>query len=202
MRNAVFCDGFNLYHAISSGPCPSKYKWLDLRKLASAFIKSSDEITRIFYFSSLAVWDEKKVERHRLYIRALKSDGVQVILGAFRRKEVRCRLCKGDFLTYAEKETDVNIAIRLFQEAIADSFDTALIISGDSDLLPAIRAVKETFPMKRVGVVIPPGRQAELLKQETDFHMKIKEHHLESCQFPDAIKQKDGSILHKPKSWS
>lgn len=101
---------------------------------------------------------------------------------------------------FEEKQTDVNIAIKLFQTAIADLYDTALIVSGDSDLIPAIEAVKQTFPDKRVTVVIPIGRRAEALKHAAHAHMKMKVKHLATSQFEDRI-QKGDLILTRPISW-
>ena len=75
------------------------------------------------------------------------------------------------------------------------------IISGDSDLIPSIEAVKTLFPHKQIGVIIPIGRRAELLKQKCDFHMKIKEKHLKSSILPDIIPLKDNKKLVCPKSW-
>ena len=95
----------------------------------------------------------------------------------------------------------MNIAIKLFQLSINDVYDTAIIVSGDSDLLPAINAVKKTFPAKLIGVVIPQGRQAEALKHATDFHIRLKEHHLSTCQFPGVINVGDGRQLKEPVSW-
>ncbi len=199
-RIAVFVDGFNLYHAIDAVPALHKYKWLDLAKLARCFVLPSDEVKAVFYFTAYATWAPEKVEKHKNYVRALEWEGVKPVFGQFRRKDKRCPKCRQPYNTFEEKETDVNIAIRLFQTAISDLYDTAIIISGDSDLIPAIEAVKQTFPNKKIIVVIPIGRRAEALKQTAHGHMKLKVHHLESCQFQSVI-NKDGVTLKRPDSW-
>lgn len=110
--------------------------------------------------------------------------------------------CYGkSYTTFEEKRTDVNIAIYLFKLAIQDKFDKAYIISGDSDLIPSIEEVKILFPHKQIGVIIPIGRRAELLKLKCDFHMKIKEKHLKSSILPDIIPLKDNKQLVCPESW-
>jgi uncharacterized LabA/DUF88 family protein len=96
----------------------------------------------------------------------------------------------------------VNIAIHLFRLAIEDRYDTALIISGDSDLIPSIKAVKATFPSKKIGVLIPIGRRAEELKANCDFNIKIREKNLSRCIFDDPLEMRDGSHLKKPSTWS
>lgn len=114
-----------------------------------------------------------------------------------------CRICGKEYSTFEEKQTDVNIAITLFQEAINNEFDTAIIISGDSDLIPAIDGIKKIFPAKEIGLVIPIGRRANELKNVCDFHMKMKEKHLRSSQFPDSIviDPAKNVVLNRPPTW-
>ncbi len=134
-------------------------------------------------------------------IKALKYNGVEVIYGKFRKVDKTCRICKKTYQTYEEKQTDVNIAIQLFRSAIQDEYDTAMIVSGDSDLIASIEAVKTTFPNKQVGIIIPIGRRAELLKQTADFHMKIKEKHLKSSVFDRNVQIDDNTRIICPSSW-
>ena len=47
------------------------------------------------------------------------------------------------FTTYEEKETDVNIALKIFEDWIYDNYDKAIIVSWDSDIIPAIRRINE-----------------------------------------------------------
>src|SRR5215469_10766422 len=108
---------------------------------------------------------------------------------------------KGTFWSFEEKQTDVNIALSLFQLAVADRYDKAVIISGDTDLLPAVKAVRSTFPSKHLGVVIPIGRASEDFKKQADFHYKMREQHLASSRFSDVIALKDKSLLKCPDTW-
>jgi len=185
---------------MDSNPGYRKYKWLNLAKFSKCFIAPSDSITEIFYFTSYVTWNPGKLARHQIYVKALQLVGVKPIFGAFRMKDTTCRLCHKQYQIPEEKQTDVNIAIKLFQTATTDLWDTAIIISGDSDLIPAIEAVKTTFPTKKVGVVIPIGRRAEELKLVTDFHKKVKQKHLQTCQFDDTITI-DDTVLQRPASW-
>jgi len=208
MSRIVFLvDGFNLYHALDYSPNAShpkrynRYKWLSLTKLARAYITAKDTIAGIYYFTTLATWDPNKVARHKLFIKANELEGVQVVYGEFKRKQKHCNLCHRYFWTVEEKQTDVNIALKLFQLAVQDVYDKAIIISGDTDLLPSVKAVQATFPTKTIGVVIPIGRASEDFKNNADFHFKMKEHQLQASRFPDTILLKDGSKLECPPSW-
>jgi uncharacterized LabA/DUF88 family protein len=200
-RIAFFVDGFNLYHSLDSDPPYYKYKWLNLNKLAHCFVTSHDKVDKVFYFTTYTTWDQVKLGKHQTYVRALQSVGVEVVFGAFRYVDKTCRICHKQYKTFEEKQTDVNIAIKLFQTAVQDMWDTAIIISGDSDLIPAIQAVKTTFLSKKIGIAIPIGRRAEELKQVVDFHMKLKEKHLATSQFEDEIIIDGGAKLSRPSTW-
>jgi len=58
-----------------------------------------------------------------------------------------------------------------------------------------------TFPSKQIGIVIPIGRRAEELKKVADFHKKLKQKHLETCQFDDTINIDKIHILKRPGTW-
>jgi uncharacterized LabA/DUF88 family protein len=198
----VFIDGFNLYHAINVNPKYHKYKWLDLTKLANLYITKNEKIVNILYFTALALWNQSKVKKHKLFIRANEFKSVNVIYGEFKKRDKFCNVCKKRYQTFEEKQTDVNIAIQLFKLSIENKYDKAIIISGDSDLLPSINAVRKTFPNKQIGVIIPIGRRAEALKQVCDFYMKMKEKHLASATFEQSIKINDKEFLVCPPEWS
>ena len=155
-------------------PSCRKYKWLNLRKLSKSFVSPEDSICSIFYFTAYTTWNQAKIERHKIYVRALRSVNVKIILGAFRPKDRICRECGKRYRSFVEKRTDVNISTKLFQTAINDIWDKAMVISGDSDLVPAIESVKTEFPGKQICVIIPIGRRAEELKQVSDSHIKLK----------------------------
>lgn len=200
-RIVFFIDGFNLYHALAEKPEYYKYKWIDLFKLANCFIKKTEKIVGIYYFTALATWDLKKMAKHKTLIKALELRNVNIVYGEFKRKDKFCRRCRNRYQTFEEKQTDVNIAIYLFELAIRDIYDTAIIVTGDSDLIPAIKAVRKTFPSKKIGIIIPIGRRSEDLKANTDFHIKMKEKHLRSSMFEDVIKLNDTEELKRPSTW-
>ncbi|MDP8216117.1 MAG: NYN domain-containing protein [Candidatus Kaelpia imicola] len=203
LKKRIIClvDGFNLYHALADNLAYRKFKWLNLRKLCESFISDDEVVENIFYFSAYARWDPKKVARHKIYIEALQLVNVQSILSEFKHKDKRCRKCGKIYKTYEEKQTDVRIAITLFQKAIDDKFDKAIIISADSDLIPAIEAVKGMFLAKEIKLLIPITRRAEALKIAVDNYSKIKTKHLASCQFDDSIILSSGKVITRPAEW-
>ena len=198
----AFVDGFNVYHSISGKH--DEYKWLDYNALANAFVaKSKERLSKVYYFSAFAVWSPDKVARHKSYIKALEHAGVEVVLGKFKRVTKSCRgLCKQQYRTFEEKETDVNIALYMLELAVKEKFDKALVFSGDSDLIPAVKAVRRIAPQKQIQVVIPYGRSSQDLKNACDTSAKIKLKHLQRSQFPDEIDDGRGCVLKRPASWT
>ena len=100
-----------------------------------------------------------------------------------------------------EKMTDVNIAVELLEDAFQDRFDTALLISADSDLVPPVLAVKRLFPKKRVVTVFPPGRSSQALKQCSDAFFVLGRAKLAVSQLPETIRKPDGVLLQRPSQW-
>lgn len=194
-------DGFNLYHSLHNERKYHKYKWLNLTDFVKKFIPSNESITGIYYFTALAVWSQSKIKKHKLFIRAQEYYGVEVIYGEFRKKDRTCRLCNRQYQTFEEKQTDVNIVVKLIELSIRDEYDKAIIFSGDSDLVPVITSIRKLFPQKKVGIVIPIGGRAEILKQNADFHMKMKEKHLMTSQLPRDVDIGNSVIISSPQDW-
>lgn len=202
MRVVFFVDGLNVYHVLARHKKYHKYKWLNLKLLAEFFISKKDHLEEVLYFTTYTPWSLTKQARHRLYVQALSDAGVNPIEGQFKLKDKRCRTCKKWYKTYEEKKTDVNIASYLFHYAINDKYDKAIIVSGDSDLIPAIKLVKLNFLEKQIGLVVPITGRAEDLKQSVDFYMKMKEKHLASSLFSRKITLKDGRDISCPSEWT
>jgi len=178
---------------------------LNYHKLAELVVGTEDIVSSVYFFTTFARWkwkqDSGTKRRHRQYVKALRSAKVEVIQGRFLRADERCPLCRDFYPNHVEKRTDVNIALRLLGDAIEDIFDKAVIVSADSDLLPAIAAVHHHTPGKEVGVMFPIGRTSFDLRQHADFRLKMPEKLLGQSQFPDAI-QVDSITLRRPDSWT
>jgi len=198
MRVCFFVDGFNLYHSLKE--FTPQYRWLNLWKLCKRFTKSEETVAGVYYFSAFANWNPEKEERHRLYIRALRNEGVIPVLGKFKKITRHCSFCKQNYPTHEEKQTDVNIAMYLFECAFKNAFDRAVIISGDSDLIPPIQKIQENFASKKVGVIAPVGRKTKELKEVADFFIKMRSAHLKDSLFPRQYPIGD-EILEAPADW-
>jgi uncharacterized LabA/DUF88 family protein len=200
-RAAFYVDGFNLYHSLKSSSRSTACRWLDVRSLCQAFLSRREKLERVLYFTALTTWDRPKVERHTKLITALEATGVEIVMGKFKQKQRLCTACGQRYLSVEEKETDVNIAVRLIRDAVRDEFDTAFLMTGDSDLIPALRIMRELFPGKDLVVVFPFNRVTEALKREASRYMRVRLHHLEAHRFAKVVRTRDGRQIACPDSW-
>lgn len=97
--------------------------------------------------------------------------------------------------------TDVNIAIEMLSDTFEDLYDTALLISADSDLSGAIKKIKKLFPNKRIVVAFPPDRFSFTLKQLANASFIIGRKKLADSVFPNKVIKETGFILKKPDKW-
>ncbi len=199
-RYCFYIDGFNVYYALQRNPAYRKYKWLNYRKLAESVVYANDTIAGIFYFTTLVRWHPENVGRHKIYISALRSVGVEIVHGRFLEKSIKCHQCRQNFKTHEEKQTDVNIALKVLGDAVDGLYDKAMIISADSDLLPVIKSVQHHAPEKEIGVMFPIGHSSFELRQNASFRRKMSEKLLQDCQFPDKVKVGD-KIISRPDNW-
>jgi uncharacterized LabA/DUF88 family protein len=211
-RVGFLVDGFNLYHSLveAQRDAGSKTtKWLDLKRLCSSYLALAGQIAgeraeleRIYYFSASPTHrSQDKINRHALYVRCLRATGIDVQLGRFKKKTVHCNWCNRDFFTHEEKETDVAIATKLFEICHLDQADMTILMTGDTDLAPAVISCKQLFPSKPVLFAFPYKRtNTELVKIAPEsFSIKLKSY-LRS-QFPDLLVLPDGTRLRKPSVW-
>lgn len=100
------------------------------------------------------------------------------------------------YTTQEEKKTDVNIAINLLEDAYQDKFDTAILISWDNDISPAVESVKKAFPNKKVKVILPIGTRSRSLSLLCDEVIEMKEEDIANSLFPDVV-----YWIQKPEWW-
>ena len=111
------------------------------------------------------------------------SSRVTVIRGAFVHRG-------RDGNRHEEKQSDVNLAYKLTADAYTDAFDSAVIISGDTDFLRLIRTLSRTFPRKSFIIASPPGRKnrlAQQLAEEGLQQLTISREMLSEAQLPPIV---------------
>jgi uncharacterized LabA/DUF88 family protein len=161
------------------------------------------ELRRVRYFTARVRDDPDGVRRQSVYLDALSTYCEKVIRveGRFQEKKRSCGSCGARWIGYEEKETDVNISAALIEDAVLDFYDTALLISGDTDLRPAVASVKRLRPRKLVFVGFPPRRYSARLAQAVDAYIRIGHDKVRNAQLPPKIVTKGGITLQRPEHW-
>jgi len=199
-RVVVYIDGFNLYFGMTQ--TYKDIKWLNVELLAKNILKPHQTLVAVKYFTSLVSNNPQKEKRQREYLSAIQTTNSEIIYGNYKSKAKSCSRCKHTWNDNEEKMTDVNIAVQMLSDAMDDLFDMAMLISGDSDLVPPINAIHSKFPYKRVMVAFPPNRHNVSVKNVSKGNLIIGRPMLKKSQFPDLILiQKNGYKLYKPIEW-
>lgn len=229
MRTAFFVDGYNVFYGLLAG---TPYKWLNLKGLLNhvAYIENPQtSVISVEYFTSsvkpeLATRGIASKEAQDTYVRALKAHNVTVHYGRHKlepakaprfinRKTGADRQDKVDIWKLEEKETDVHIAISMYRTAARQANHQCLeqikqlvLVSSDTDMTPALRAIREDFPDMKIGVILP--HRAELnrpspgsLKEHSHWMRRvITSEELQAHQLPARVPTHKAPAI-KPDYW-
>jgi uncharacterized LabA/DUF88 family protein len=98
-----------------------------------------------------------------------------------------------------EKGSDVNLASHLVRDACKQAFETAVIVTNDSDLAEPVRIVRDELNLP-VGILNPHPQHSTELKRVATFLKRIRQSDLIASQLPDVLSDSKGPI-RKPSSW-
>lgn len=205
----VYVDGFNLYFGILQGS--PDLKWLNLPSFMD-FLRPDEEVVGVRYFTALV--DPQKHQsisrdRQKRYLQALGScSRIKVVSGKYQMREVSCRArCRERYEVPEEKKTDVGIAVHMISDAIDKLMDRIILVSGDSDLEPAVEWIRKRYPAIRITVYIPqvPG-ESKQRRNDTYSRMGVDAKPLPAgdlhrFQFPDKVDLGSGRSVERPKEW-
>lgn len=229
MRTACFVDGYNLFYGLLAG---TPYKWLDLPSVLSHIVRvehPESTINGISFFTSgvkpsLASRGIASKEAQDTYLRALIARDVQVFYGRHQLESGKAprfinkqtpasRTDQVEVWKLEEKETDVHIAISMYRLVSREAqlpperrTQQIVLVSGDTDMTPALKALREDFPNLRIGVILPhrEGIQRTVpgsLKKYADWMRHVvTEIELADHQFPPRIPTHKKPAL-KPAYW-
>ncbi|RTZ67563.1 MAG: NYN domain-containing protein [Aquificaceae bacterium] len=135
-RVIIFIDGSNIFHAIRA--LNIKIDYSKLVKLLS----DGKYLIRAYYYSSMPrvedverdtpEWDS--LMRQRKFITELKNMGIKPRIANLRK------LATGEWL---EKEVDIMLATDMLALAFKNAYDTAILVSGDSDFCYTVETIQD-----------------------------------------------------------
>ena len=205
MKLNIYIDGFNLYYGCLKN---TPYRWLDVHKMCK-FLFPNDEIVKIKYFTApikvrMNDNDPEKPNRQQIYLRTLRTIPIlETIEGVFLKHKVSMKLANKDgyalVIKNEEKGTDVNIATHLIDDAHNNTFEKAVVISNDSDLVTPIKII--TGVIKLPVTVISPFRKNNIqLKTVATDIKQIRKGLLRVSQFEDKLIDGVGDFS-VPEKW-
>lgn len=102
-----------------------------------------------------------------------------------------------------EKQSDVNLALQVYHDAITGQIDHAVIVTNDTDIAPALEMLRAHTNVL-IGVVVPTTNHTrppntDLVKLAHWTRRHINSNELAGCQLPRVIQGKRPTT--KPESW-
>lgn len=207
MTTAVYIDGLNLYYGLAK---PLDCKWVDIQTYFEKFF-SSEDVQRIYFCEALVSGPNRANQLE--YFRALSTlPKVEILQGKMKKKERTCyvRGCSGygvsRFDDNEEKHTDVAIAITMVRDALEGTYEKQVLVSADTDLLPAVKMVRQRRPGIRVHLFIPSLDMKRILGAESVGREVFRSHRpnaelFVNCQFPSRLSDDSGVFINRPATW-
>ncbi len=206
-RVIVYVDGFNFYFglrdiALKDGRW-KKFYWLDVVAFFEKMLNDRQELVEVNYFSARP-HAAAASKRQDLFFSANKLNAkFRLILGAYLKKEKPCPFCKKTITTYEEKETDVRIATQMINDVYKDRCDITIIVSADSDMMPAVELIREIAPGHKIFVYFPPFRHSISLSNSCDGERKLSDYkaRFNQSMLPETITLFNGTVIGRPNNW-
>lgn len=213
-RTSFLIDGLNLYHSLKNasndlGLMSTGKKWLNIRSMCESYLAAiggNAQLEQLYYYSAFATHrnalDPGVLGSQKNYINCLKSTGLTVEMFRFKKRTIVCPNCIRTFKRREEKQTDVAIGAKLLELLILDKCDTVIIVSGDTDVIPAVRTAQSLFAHKQVGFLLPYKRLNQgLVDLAPRLHFAIRKETYTRHQFPDPFVLPSGKTIKKPAEW-
>lgn len=202
-RLIVYVDGFNLYHGLHDAT-KRELLWLDLVALAKS-LRPNSSLVQVKYFTAMVLGDPDAQSRQDRYISAVRTlhpGSFTPVIGKYMSKRRRCHECDARWVTYEEKQTDVNIAVHLVADVAAQRADTYMLITADTDVIPAIQTARRLDPRSTIIAQFPPRRESKALKRMLPSSRQITLARIRDAQMPDLVEAPNGMSFARPEKWS
>jgi len=135
-RLTIIIDGSNFYHRLKKVGLRSLLTF-DYRAFSTLLIRDRQLFSAGYYIG--AIREEEGNEKTKMLMSNQRR-----LTG--RLRNCGYKICFGDIIKtdgiYHEKGVDVRMAVDLLVGAYEDTYDTAILISSDTDLIPALTKVR------------------------------------------------------------
>lgn len=184
----VYVDGVNFYYGLKKNHKWRRFYWLDVVKFFELFMKPDQELVRVKYFSAKPDNVEKALRQNAFFQANKENPKFQLMLGKYLRKNIRCYNCGCQIQTYEEKESDVRLATQIVNDANNHNCDVAIVVSADSDMIPAVELALKAGT--KVFVYFPPFHYSNSLSNISTsrvINLERYESRFRHCILPDTV---------------
>jgi len=220
-KNAIaYLDGFNFYYGVYfNNPRTQSLKWIDYVKFCELLLPKYN-VTKVKFFTTkiMSLGDPNRPVRQQSFWRGLQAvngSRIEIVEGSFRTDPKRMPIARFPndkprniaieqkiwAMKTEEKGSDVNLAAHLVYDACNNAFDTAMVVSNDSDLAEALKIVMQ-LSKKNIILVNPfsirKRRPVAALRNLNPVIKQVRIGLLRSSQLPDPIPETN---IHKPQEW-
>lgn len=226
LKSIIYIDGYNLFYGCLKH---SGDKWLDLHELFFERILRSQnpasELVGIKFFTAdikakVASNGDAAMAAQNAYHRALCTlygDKLTIIKGYYSLEKARLLAYRKppdkehrvDVWRLEEKQSDVRMALEGYRDAARGTAEQLIFVSNDTDLAPALEAIREDFGNRHeIGVILPirksekhhrPGNE-QLSRHANWTRSHILPEELSCSQLPEKVPTNKKPIL-KPEYW-
>jgi len=200
LPSALFKDGNG--HIRQSALLPSPSIKFFTAKIIESVARSTDSVSsQARYHTALRKLHDGRIELIEGYYAVNKMKVKVVDADEPNRPPRECKEVQA--WKVEEKQSDVNLALQVYHDAITGQIDHAVIVTNDTDIAPALAMIR-AHTQVLMGVVVPttdhtrpPNTDLVKLAHWTRRHINSSE--LAACQLPRVIPGKRPTI--KPDSW-
>lgn len=93
------------------------------------------------------------------------------------------------------------MAIKLLELVYTDACDAVLLMTGDTDLVPAVRTARHAPTQEDIRLALPYRRHNRELRRMAPNSLRIGKERFAKYQFSDPYVKSDGRRLAKPSHW-
>jgi len=158
---AIFIDGSFLFHCVQG---MSGIR-IDYRKLINVLLSQGEHLQICSYYTALPNEYDME-EKHRNFIKILKKD-VRVRVRSvplLKSHDMSTEPNTAPIYTRYSKGEDILLACDLVKGAVMNHFDSATIVTGDADFIPAVHMAMDAG--KRITVASFHGSLSHVLEME------------------------------------
>lgn len=193
-RAGFYIDGYNVYHSIDLLG-QNHLKWMCYRSAANLIAPRGEEVTVVKVFTAYPYYLPHSRENYKVFVEAMKARGIGVYEGTFKEKDEDCRKCGNTWKDHEEKESDVNLALHLLNDAKDGRIDVAYLVTCDSDLAPAVRLIRKFCPTIELVHVVPPGMAfCTSINNHCQRNAKLTKGIVENSLLPERVLDKKGQV--------